>query len=52
VIESIHRAGTPVGGLHWPHGDATERAGDRESMLDRRLAKAFGVERWTLSVER
>ena len=24
--------GTPPGGLHWSHGDATERSGDRESI--------------------
>src|ERR1700736_2224132 len=26
------RAGTPPGGLHWSHGEATERLGNRESM--------------------
>jgi hypothetical protein len=29
----IHRAGTPVDGLHGSHGDATERSGDRESIF-------------------
>src|SRR5437773_12314036 len=29
--ERIRRAGKPVDGLHWSHGDATERSGDRES---------------------
>ncbi len=27
-------AGTRPGGLHWSHGDATERSGDRESIPD------------------
>jgi hypothetical protein len=27
-----YAAGTPADGLHWSHGDATERSGDRESM--------------------
>jgi hypothetical protein len=26
------RAGEPADGLHWSHGDVTERAGDRESI--------------------
>jgi hypothetical protein len=29
----IHRAGSPVDRLHRSYGDATERSGDRESIL-------------------
>jgi hypothetical protein len=32
MTEGTWRAGTPPGGLHWSHGDATERSGDRESI--------------------
>jgi hypothetical protein len=32
TIQQHVRAGTPPGGLHWSHGEATERLGNRESM--------------------
>jgi len=37
----IHRAGTPVDGLHGSHGDATERSGDRESIFRHLLNRYF-----------
>jgi hypothetical protein len=32
TIQQHVRAGTPPGGLHWSHGEATERLGKRESI--------------------
>ena len=32
VVTTTRRAGTPSGRLHWSHGEATERTGDRESI--------------------
>ena len=46
---TIRRAGTPLDRLHWLHGEATERSGDRESI--RRCLRGYS-DYWSARVSR
>ena len=49
IPDTIRRAGTPLDRLHWLHGDATERSGDRESI--RRCLRGYS-DYWSVRVSR